>query len=326
MIDVGEALPALLAFLAALFLIALSKAYDYSLGALLQLLVAALGGVAIPLGFTTLHPLKFIADGIDALDNAIRQSIGLGIETFQGAAAQWFQWFAYSMERLGAIEAEVAGSVEQAIQRILKVSIGAIIASKLANLIRELHTTTTVTKTVTKTIPAKVAAATKLAITFPVTVERVTGLPKLVKAAVASAIAAAGIPVAVPRTGDLLHGIDDLRARLDKLTQKLSLGAIVGIGAYALTQLGLGDSNCSNAKKWNKGMCGVNPSVIENFLTDALLIASTISIVELARESQAFVADVEAPLKLFVRELRDLNLTRAPSYSAELAAYAAGRF
>jgi len=326
MIDAAAALPALLAFLAAVLLIALSKAYDYSLGALLRVLAAALGGVAIPLGFTTLHPLQFIADGIDALDNTIRQTIGLGIQTFQQDAAQWFHWFAYAMERIGNIEAEVADSVAQALQRILRVSILGIITAKVASLARELHTTTTVTNTVTKTLPGRITRVQAVTKVYPVTVERVTGLPRLVKAAVASAIAAAGIPVALPRTGDLLHGIDEIRARLKGLEQKLSLGAIVGLGAYALTQLGLGDSNCSNAKKWNKGMCGVNPSVIENFLTDALLIASTISIVELARESQAFVSDVEAPLKAFVRELRDLHPLAPSDYSTELAAYAAGRF
>jgi hypothetical protein len=80
----------------------------------------------------------------------------------------------------------------------------------------------------------------------------------------------------------------------------VALGALV----FALGRLGIGWARCSNVRKLGRGACGMNPDLLDSLLAGALVVASPISVVELAKAAQTFTAEAEAGLRWFVRELQ----------------------
>ncbi len=79
--------------------------------------------------------------------------------------------------------------------------------------------------------------------------------------------------------------------------------AFTGAIAWALARLGIGWARCNTWNKLGKGWCGMNPTMLESLISGALVVAGSISIVELAKECQAFESTAEDGLKFFVREL-----------------------
>lgn len=82
----------------------------------------------------------------------------------------------------------------------------------------------------------------------------------------------------------------------------LGIGAFTGLLVMALGRLGLGWMRCKGFTKLGKRACGMNPSLLEALLADTLLIAGTISIVELARELQRITPTVTDAISGVIRE------------------------
>ncbi len=298
--DVLEALPALLPFLAACVLIALSKAYDYSLGALLQTIGQAIVnfGVHLALGGGV---FKDIGNAILSLDGAIRYSIGQGILFLEQDAATWFSWTAQANEAVGSAIAEVGEAAWLKIRGVVKVAIPGLIAAAVGPLIIAVHQLEQALSHVRTTTIEKIAGATTINRVFPVTIERVPGLAKLIEQKVHAAIAAIPVAVPIPHIPSLAPSLDAIKERLKSLESKLTLGALIGAGAYALSQLGLGGLRCSNAKKWNDGLCGTAPKVLEDLLLGLTAIFGTLSLVKLAEDYQKLIKDVSGEVQHFWR-------------------------
>jgi hypothetical protein len=152
-----------------------------------------------------------------------------------------------------------------------------------------------------KSIPAEITKVYRVTRTYPTTV--IYRVPKLARAAVAgAAVAAAAVGTLVyPRLGQLERDYAALRKRLGKLGELAGVGTIVGVGAYALSKLGLGSSNCSNVKKLNKGLCGVNPKWIEDLLLGAVSIFGSLSLIKLAQDYQKLIAGTAGEVVKFWR-------------------------
>lgn len=125
---------------------------------------------------------------------------------------------------------------------------------------------------------------------------------------------AQAIPADVVIPGDLsgLRGrvreAEDEIGRLWDRVRGLSRPAIGGLALGALTfalgRLGIGWARCSNVGKVGRSLCGMNPDLLESLLAGAVVVASPISVVELAKAAQKFTSEAEDGLRWFVRELQ----------------------
>lgn len=114
-------------------------------------------------------------------------------------------------------------------------------------------------------------------------------------------IAVPGLP---PRIGVIEREWDAIRGRLKNPAKWLGLGAFLMLLAKALEKMGANFIRCSNVKKYGRSICGMNTSLLESLLADALLIGASLSIVEFAKELQAIETEVVRGVRLGVRELR----------------------
>lgn len=294
--EIAIELPALLSFAAAFVLIGLRYGYSYSLGALLRTLALALN-VSV-LGS---HPFGFLGNALLRLDNEINHALGVGIISLQSDAAQWFAWSAQASQAIGDVIQDVAESTYHALERHAKVVVPLSITALLAPLRAVVHRLEAQVNAHVKTIPATVTRVVKVTKAYPVTVERVVGLPRIVKAAVAAALAGTAGALTLPRFGQVEHEIAALRARLSRTGTALGVGSIVGAVAYALSKLGLSDQQCSNNKRYSKHVCGMDRNLLETLLADTLIVAGTLSLVEFARELVPITEAAVGPIRLFWR-------------------------
>lgn len=114
---------------------------------------------------------------------------------------------------------------------------------------------------------------------------------------------AAPFPWAKGRFGDLEGELSALRSRIGRLEKPLVGAAVVAVVGAALARLGLRWARCSNVGKVGKQVCGMNPTLLESLLADALLVVGAISVVEFAKELQAIEAATVAAMRGFVREV-----------------------
>lgn len=294
--EIAVELPALLSLAAAFVLIGVSYGYSYTLGALLRTLAIALD---VRIAYT--HPFHWAAEKLLQLDSAINHALGQGIIALQADAAQWFAWGAQAQQAIGEAIQDVAESTYHALQRHAKVVVPLSITALIAPLWKIVHGLQAQSNAHVKTLPATVTKITNLTKSYPVRVERVAGLPRIVKAAVASALAATAGAVTLPRFGQIEADIAALKARLARASGVLTAASAVGIVAYALSKLGLGDSQCSNNKRYSKHICGMERNLLDSLLADTLLLVGTFSLVDFAREMVTVQEAVTEPIRLFWR-------------------------
>lgn len=99
------------------------------------------------------------------------------------------------------------------------------------------------------------------------------------------------------RLGRLAHTI---RAHARPLVGAALTAALVA----ALARIGAGWVRCTNVKRLGKSACGLNDNLLESMLAGALVVASSVSIVELAKACQEIEGACEDGVRFFVREAR----------------------
>jgi len=260
-------------FLALAFLIALSFAYRYSFGALIQGLVSLLNFVALTTPFGTFRPFGFAAGALDKLDHAIRNTIGRGITDMQAAWNEALSYTATAIHWVGkeiaslshdtaqAVEGLAVGQVKPWVNKRLGAALVAIAALKARVLALE------------KTGVGRLEKVTHVVEHKTIVVEHAIAQPDI-----------GAIPRALPKVGQLEREIADALARGRELLKRFGPAALVGTVAFALSRLGITWARCSNVNKVGKRACGMNPDLLESLLADTLLIAGTLSLVEFARE------------------------------------------
>lgn len=321
-----EALAALMISLAFLALICANAAYRSTFGLLLDQIVKLLNAVKLPGFLGGVHLLGFAANAVDAANHAILHAIGQGIQATQWAWHKNIRWLTYVFQETAEAIAYTAEETRNALHFLRHYAIPLAVGVALGP-------TAAIVALLRKQVLAlaKDAAhvATSIVHEVPKVIQRVehvaTTVTRTVYVTVPAAVAAA-VAIPFPRIGTLEREAQSARSNIAKLRRTLTVSGIAGLVAAAVGALGFGWVRCSRVGRLGKAVCGMNENLLESLLAGALLIASTISIVEFAKSCQAFTDAVETPLRDFVRELRDLNPSKAPDASSQLAAYIAGNF
>jgi len=104
---------------------------------------------------------------------------------------------------------------------------------------------------------------------------------------------------ALPRIGHVERDLTKLRARLRSIEKKITVGGLAALLPLVLVRLGLKWLRCSNVQKTGERLCGMNSSLLESLLADALLVGGAVSLVALAEEMQTVVGDSAGLIQRF---------------------------
>lgn len=320
------ALPALGVIAAFCVLIALSYAYKSSVGALLAAIANAIHRLPhVNLGFTSLS-LDFLGNAIGGLDNEIRDALAAGIQGTEWAWHQLVHFVAHQFQSIGHTIEAVAVDAEAALAHLRKTLLPAAITVALSPLAAGLGYLLPTVRQLVRDVTHLIEHPTRPLV--KVIHEAAQAAPAVVKNIYVSVPAVAAKAVAVPR--ELVRGIDETlketQARVGRLARLLAPAGIAGLLLGGLAAVGLGWLKCSKVGRVGKAICGISENELESLLAGALVLASTISVVEFAESCQAFTTEADDALRFFVRELRDVAPVKAVKGGAALKRYVAGSY
>lgn len=290
------------------------------------LLLGKIAEETADLSIAGVHPFGWLSSGLKRIDHFVLYSLGLVVQSSAWAWHKLIGQLASFIHETMSLIGDLAEATEQGLSYVTRhaipLAVNAVfgplasvvyaLRKQLAHLLAQVaHLAATATHTVTHEVTKQLVRVEK-------TVQVRT---KTIVVATAGAVAGA-----LPRLGRVERELKGVDETLKDTLRKVAPAAILAVVVASLARLGLSWTRCSRVGKVGRSVCGMDDSLLESLLTDALLIFSTISIVELSRESQSFVADVTAPLAVFVRELHNLPVVGGVKASAALADYAAGRF
>lgn len=276
-------------------------------GTLKPLLIAAadlFDSIRIPTGFHTVHLLGPVASWLRWVANEIDYGISQAVLASEKGVVLLWHGLAYQARLLGRLLGDLAETIEAHFKWIalafppaalLWLAVRAV--RGLPALVRDIH----------KIEHAAVERVRKAVASLDARADAQWrrlghGIDRL-RVRLDHALAA-GLAVVSGRVGALERAGERTSARLRNIDRTLvGVGAVALVGA-ALARLGLSWLRCRNLRRAGRAVCGMNADLLESFVVDALVLASSISIVELARECQAFTGEADAALRFFVRELR----------------------
>lgn len=283
------------ALLACACMIALSLAYNNTFGAILSQL-AKLGDVSLGLPhLPAIHPLRPIADAAHTIDNYIRRALGAGVAATEWALNRSLQWLAYSVQWIGEAIAGLAEDVDRAIELTISHYVPAAAKTITTTIVKPLEHTVTRTRVVTHELAH---GAMKRVASLEHRVAALTG-----QVAAEGAGAIAGI---LPRIRGLERDSAQAGRRLRELERSIAGGLAVGIVLATLAKAGLGWVRCSKVGRVGRQVCGLNESLLDALVADTLLIAGTISLVELAEGMVAVTDELANAVLAGFRETRHL--------------------
>ncbi len=277
--EAGLSVGLILLAIACLFLLALNKAWGFTLGALLKTLAAMFSsiGFSIPVLGRRIS-LAFVGDALGAVDSYVLRAIGAGIvETEKGlhALIGWMTWLLQeTASQLAGLAEDTAQAFQYVRNHLLPTALTAALLGPIAaiNLLRSqvgqlLTHPTQIIHATTRVIAPGLSALR----------DRVDALEKRLAATGAAAVSGvAQLPQAVPLPsvtaipGNIYRGIDDLRKRLGNVARVLTPAGIVGlVGAAVLSQFELGWLRCKGVGKVGRGLCGLS-GLIETLFADAV--------------------------------------------------------
>jgi hypothetical protein len=297
-------LPALMAtFLLVLVLIMLSFAYRSTIGLLLQQLAHLFYAINIHVPWVGSLGLSSVGDAIVAMDNTIRHAFGVTIEANKHAFVAVFHFTGQTLQATGRAIDYLAGETEHALRIAVRSTVPLLIAAALGPLWLAIKALQAATHGLTQTLPRIQHTVTRT-ITHEITrVQRqVLPVQRVIVQKATTAVAAAGA-IALPRIGGLERKVSRLETWVKAHARGITAAGVLGLTGVALSRLGLGWTRCSKVGRLGKAVCGMDEGLLESLLAGALVVAGSISIVELARECQAFTGEVDAATRFFVREL-----------------------
>lgn len=259
-----------------------------SLGKLLVWMADTLDRASVSIIGKSVHIFGPLSKMLRSLEHTVDHYLGEAA-IWSGKAASTFFGFFLSINLWIATEiADLAGDVWHALA-----TTSTTIVNRTSKVVNQ-----TVVKPITKTVTVvtKTSAAGLRALQRRMTLaER-----RIVRLAVA-------IPAAIatpwPRLRGLERRAENQAKRLTRL-EKATAGALAaGVVWAALTRLGLGWLRCSNTVKSGRRLCGMDPDLLDTLLAGSLILAGSISLVELARELREPTELVHTGLHALVREL-----------------------
>jgi hypothetical protein len=259
-------------------------------------------GFTINLGFRKIKlGLQWVATILRGLNAAALHLLGAGIDATDYAAKRLWHWTAYMLESVGRVVGDLAEQVEQELSYLWRQSIPRYVhaalhplASKVEWLIHYVEHTvahpTTIVRPVTRVLDPRIASLEREVKRLAATVE-----------ADGAAVLAPPIAVPFPHVGDVLHGIDALRARLGKLTRQLAPAAVAALVVAALGSLRLGWLKCGNVARFGRHVCGMDGDLLDTLLADTVLVFGTVSLVEFASEMTNLQDEIAGAVRRFWR-------------------------
>lgn len=278
-------------FLAFVVLIATAQAWRATIGWLFVKLADLLDEVSI-LGK---HPLGFVSAALRAASHNVWVALSTAALKCETSALFMFHWAGVMIRYMGQAVAELTGATTKTIERIVTVDIPHAAHAATIPLAQRLHGI--------DRLPARIEAevANKLS-AFRHGIDRIVN-----KARSDIRTAVRGIDATI---SNALKSIRGQSRRLTRVEKALGAATFAALVAKALARLGLRWLRCPTNKRMARGMCKVDPSFVDEFLTGALLIVGLTSYRDFVKEAQAgFKLGLEG-MQLVVRETKDFDLSK----------------
>lgn len=238
--------------LALAFLIALSYAYRYTLGAAIIGISRALGSIRIPTPIGSVRVFGFAADALKKIDDLVMHSLGVGIAAMQATWNEAVSYTATVFHWIGKEIADLAYDTTSAIEGLAVGQVKPYISKRLAGMLA-----------VVAALKARVLVLERQTVALA---EREARLAKAQAQAVEHAIAVPGvdaIPKAIPGIKWLDDAARSTRSQLKHLARYLTPAGIIGlVGATTFGAFGLGWLRCKGVGRVGRSLCGLS-SVIE---------------------------------------------------------------
>lgn len=276
--------------LALAFLLALSVAYRYSLGAAIIGISRAIGSIRLPGVLGGGRIFGFAADALQSIDDLIRHELGVGINALQATWNEAISYTATVFHWIGKEIADLAYDTASAVEGLAVKQVKPWVAKQLHGALA--------------TVAALKARVLVLERQTVALARREAALAKQKAQAVEHAIAVPGtdaIPKAIPRISDIRRAADDALARIRDLTRRVAPAALVGAVVFAAARVGFGWVRCSKVGRVGRQVCGMNDSLLDSLLADTLLIVGTVSLVEFAQGMQEVTEDLAGGVRYFWR-------------------------
>jgi hypothetical protein len=286
--------------IACVFLLALNRAYQFTLGALLSSMadmVSSLPHVTI-LGHHV-PPWNALANGITELNNYVLQAIGAGIQQTEKGMHAVIGAMTWLLQETAEQVAGLAEDTARGFNTVKKYLVPSQIRAALAHPLRELdhlaartqtivkYPTTIVHKTVSVIQPGLKALEGK--------VDALEAKVASIGAAAPTVISGAGIGLTLPKPaaipGDITRGLDSLWKESKRVAKVLTPAGIVGLVAGSvLARMGLSWLKCGNVEKTGKRICGLNTGILDSLLAGLVAVFGTIGLVTFAEDVQKVTA------------------------------------
>lgn len=234
--------------LALALLIALSYAYNYTLGAAIVGIAKAIGSLRLPGIVGGGRVLGFAADALEKIDHSIRHSLGVGIEAMQATwnecisyTAQAFHWIGKEIASLShdtaqAVEGLMLGQVKPWVNRRLVAALAAVAALKARVLALERSTVAHVTRAV------HVVEHKTMVIARAISVPNVGAIPR-----------------AIPKLAHLEREMTALERWVKAHAPLLTVTAVTGLlSAVMFRRLGLSWLRCKGVGRVGRSLCGAS--------------------------------------------------------------------
>jgi hypothetical protein len=245
--------------LALALLIALSYAYQYSLGAAIVAIANALGAIRLPRFIGGGRVLGFAADALTKIDHTIRHQLGVGIDALQ---ATWNEAISYTAQAFHWIGKEIASISHDAAQAIEGLHVQSV---------------TNVYKKVNPGLAARVGALAGLVAALATRVAHIAEQKAdVVTHKVTTIIRAVAVPDlgAIPRVIPRVKPLEDAaswgRHEIKRLAKYLTPAGIIGlVGAATFSGFELGWLRCKGVGRVGRSLCGAS-GLIESLYAGAI--------------------------------------------------------
>lgn len=308
--EAGLSVGLILLAAACVFLLALNKVWEYTLGALLHTMANMVGTLPhVTILGHHVPPWNALANGINELDTWVLQAIGTGIvETEKGLHAV-LGALTWVLQETADQVAGLADDTLKGLKHIRGYLIPTMLGVALGPIIRQL---THLANTVANDLAHPVRAVHKTIQVIAPGLEALKGRVRTLEAQVAAIGAAAPaiieqVPAAIPIPkpaaipGEITDGITSLWKRVRKFGKTLTPAGIVGLVAAGTAALGLTWNRCSNVRRHGENLCGMNTDLLESLLADTALILGTVDLVEFAKGMQGITSEIEGTIAKFWR-------------------------
>lgn len=269
----GELAVALALFLAFLVAYGLLQVYRSTLGAILRGLADELDGIAVNLGFHTVHLFGPVSDALRYVDRKIDHGLALAVGATERSATWLFETAAHQLEQLGDAIGGLAYDVEAALAHTVTVAVPNAVYAAQHGLGRQLSQ-----------LRAEAAVAARAGTAAVHHLEAVLG----------------------ERIGRVERGASRTLGRVIRAERSLAGAGAVVLVTAALARAGLGWVRCRNVGRVARRVCGMDYDLLESLLADTLLVVGTVSLVALAEELLAVEDELAGLVMHGFRETRGL--------------------